>query len=91
MNIVASKIIKLRSGQRLIKIDPIKNIDEKIYPKVMDRTKIHPIKKSDKSHRVERPVQTGFSSPATHYNEPRIDLNEVLVRVYSKNRKKFPL
>jgi len=45
----------------------------------MNRTKIHPIKKLGKSHRVERPGQTGFSSPATHYNEPRIDLNEVHV------------
>jgi DNA polymerase V len=39
----------------------------------------HLIKKSDNSHRVQRPTQTGFSSPATHYGEPRIDLNEVLV------------
>ena len=37
------------------------------------------IKKSDKEHRVLRPTQTGFSSPATHYAEPRIDLNEVLI------------
>ena len=37
------------------------------------------IKKSDNNHRVNRPTQTGFSSPATHYTEPRIDLNEVLV------------
>ena len=37
------------------------------------------IKKSEVNHRVERPTQTGFSSPATHYNEPRIDLNSVLV------------
>jgi len=36
------------------------------------------IKKSENSYRVERPVQTGFSSPATHYSEPRIDLNAVL-------------
>lgn len=38
------------------------------------------IKKATDNHRVERPTQTGFSSPATHYNEPRIDLNAVLVR-----------
>lgn len=37
------------------------------------------IKKSEREHRVLRPTQTGFSSPATHYAEPRIDLNEVLV------------
>ncbi|SDF52704.1 S24 family peptidase [Cellulophaga baltica] len=37
------------------------------------------IKKSDNNHRVKSPTQTGFSSPATHYSEPRIDLNEVLV------------
>lgn len=37
-----------------------------------------PIKKSQDNHRVERPTQTGFSSPATHYNEPRIDLNAIL-------------
>lgn len=36
-------------------------------------------KKTTNSHRVKRPVQTGFSSPATHYSEPRIDLNEVLI------------
>lgn len=37
------------------------------------------IKKPDDNHRVSRPTQTGFSSPATHYHEPRIDLNAVLV------------
>ena len=37
------------------------------------------IKLSDKKYRVERPTQTGFSSPATHYSEPRIDLNDELV------------
>lgn len=39
----------------------------------------HLIKKPENNHRVQRPTQTGFSSPATHYSEPRIDLNEVLV------------
>jgi DNA polymerase V len=38
----------------------------------------HPIQKPKDNHRVARPTQTGFSSPATHYNEPRIDLNAVL-------------
>ena len=37
------------------------------------------IKKPEDNHRVTSPTQTGFSSPATHYNEPRIDLNAVLV------------
>lgn len=39
----------------------------------------HLIQKSTKNYRVKRPKQTGFSSPATHYTEPRIDLNDVLV------------
>ncbi len=37
------------------------------------------VKKAEDNRRVLRPTQTGFSSPATHYNEPRIDLNVVLV------------
>ncbi len=45
----------------------------------MKTPQAHLIKKSKKSYRVERPRQTGFSSPATHYNEPRIDLNDVLI------------
>ena len=45
----------------------------------MKSPQAHHIEKSKKSHRVTRPVQTGFSSPATHYTEPRIDLNEVLI------------
>ena len=38
------------------------------------------IKKSERGYRVLQPTQTGFSSPATHYAEPRIDLNEALVQ-----------
>lgn len=45
----------------------------------MKPTDINRIQKPVDNHRVERPRQTGFSSPATHYNEPRIDLNNVLV------------
>ncbi|NJN50382.1 MAG: peptidase S24 [Polaribacter sp.] len=37
------------------------------------------IQKTEKNYRVKNPNQTGFSSPATHYTEPRIDLNDVLV------------
>ena len=37
------------------------------------------VNKSERNHRVLKPNQTGFSSPATHYTEPRIDLNEVLI------------
>jgi DNA polymerase V len=39
----------------------------------------HKIQKPEENNRVQRPTQTGFSSPATHYNEPRIDLNAVLI------------
>lgn len=45
----------------------------------MKTPQVNPIKKSKKDHRVARPIQTGFSSPATHYTEPRIDLNDVLI------------
>ena len=45
----------------------------------MEEYSPRPIKKSEINYRVKRPNQTGFSSPATHYDEPRIDLNEVLV------------
>ena len=45
----------------------------------MKSSHVNSIQKSKKSYRVARPSQTGFSSPATHYNEPRIDLNDVLV------------
>ena len=38
------------------------------------------VQKSEREYRVLKPTQTGFSSPATHYAEPRIDLNEALVQ-----------
>jgi DNA polymerase V len=41
--------------------------------------KVNLVEKSKKSYRVARPKQTGFSSPATHYTEPRIDLNSELI------------
>ena len=56
------------------------------------------IKKSERGYRVLQSTQTGFSSPATHYAEPLIDLNEVLVenpnstffmRVIDQNYKEF--
>ncbi|WP_142784255.1 S24 family peptidase [Changchengzhania lutea] len=45
----------------------------------MKTLQVNLIEKSKKNYRVSRPTQTGFSSPATHYNEPRVDLNDVLI------------
>ena len=45
----------------------------------MESGKANLVEKSKKSYRVKRPSQTGFSSPATHYTEPRIDLNDALI------------
>ena len=45
----------------------------------MKSGKVSLVQKSKKSYRVARPNQTGFSSPATHYTEPRIDLNSELI------------
>lgn len=45
----------------------------------MKQDAIKLVQKSKKSYRVARPNQTGFSSPATHYTEPRIDLNDALI------------
>lgn len=41
---------------------------------------VHSVTKTRRNHRVKSPTQTGFSSPATHYSEPRIDLNEILIK-----------
>ncbi len=40
---------------------------------------INSVNKTSRNYRVKSPVQTGFSSPATHYSEPRLDLNEILI------------
>ncbi|MGB0885262.1 MAG: S24 family peptidase [Chitinophagales bacterium] len=45
----------------------------------MEKTKVALIEKTKKDYSVLRSTQTGFASPATHYAEPRIDLNDVLV------------
>lgn len=45
----------------------------------MEFGKAKQVEKSKKSYSVARSTQTGFASPATHYTEPRIDLNDVLV------------
>ncbi|MFC6268054.1 S24 family peptidase [Frigoriflavimonas asaccharolytica] len=45
----------------------------------MEESDAQKIKKPEENHRVAKSTQTGFSSPATHYNEPRIDLNSVLI------------
>jgi len=45
----------------------------------MEFGELKSVEKSKKNYRVARSTQTGFASPATHYTEPRIDLNDVLV------------
>lgn len=45
----------------------------------MKKTKALLIEKSKQDHSVLRSTQTGFASPATHYAEPRIDLNNALI------------
>lgn len=45
----------------------------------MEPNKLIRIEKSKQNHNALRSVQTGFASPATHYAEPRIDLNTVLI------------
>jgi len=45
----------------------------------VEANKLIRIEKSKINHNALRSVQTGFASPATHYAEPRIDLNSVLI------------
>ena len=45
----------------------------------MELTDIFKIKKAEARHLLPATVQTGFTSPATHYLEPKIDLNKELV------------
>ncbi len=45
----------------------------------MEISDIFKIKKAEARHMLPATAQTGFTSPATHYLEPKIDLNKELV------------